>query len=666
MEFLYPQFLFALAAVAIPIIIHLFNFRKYKTVPFSNVAFLKSVKEKTKSQSQLKHILILLSRILTICFIVLAFSQPFLPLDQSQQNVKKQAVSVYIDNSFSMDAENESGRLLQTAQQQAQAIFEAYSDNDELYFIDNRSQPIHQRALSKEQIINEINNIDSHSETPSLNQLFKRQKHTLESSTADKKDIYIISDFQKSIANLSIEPADSLYAIRLIPVNPYQKGNVYIDSCWLTNPNPQKQANIQLMARLKGFNISERDISITLTVNGQQKAITNTNLVDESLVSLNFNVEEDGWHNGTLSLQDYPITFDDEYHISFEVKPQLTVQHIFQDKPHPSLKKLFDKDDYFDYTTQSVNQLNYTRIDQSQFIILDGLKAISSGLSEQLRQGIRNGQSVLLLPSSEIDFDSYQQFCSSLSLDYYESLVSSANELGDIDFEHVLFDGVFESQDDRINFPKVEAYFRLSRLNKTNGQSVLSFVNGDSFIKAFSVNQGLVYLSSVGLDDSFSNFSQHALFVPTLYNMASYAGGKQQLAYTIGQQSIPFIASGYTPPFKMSQADFEFIPNLRGNSLFVGDQIQKAGHFSLFDTRNQQLAQLAFNYDRAESDLSTLQKDDLKTLSNRYENIRLIDQKTEQLSAYLGQLNNGKPLWIYCILLSLLFIIIETLLIRLL
>ena len=112
MKFLYPQFLYALALVAIPIIIHLFNFRKFRTVYFSNVQFLKSVKEKTKSQSQLKHLLILLSRILAITALVLAFAQPYIPVDDSSQQAKKHAISIYIDNSFSMDAENEQGRLL--------------------------------------------------------------------------------------------------------------------------------------------------------------------------------------------------------------------------------------------------------------------------------------------------------------------------------------------------------------------------------------------------------------------------------------------------------------------------------------------------------------------------------------------------------------------------
>ena len=139
MKFLYPQFLYALALVAVPIIIHLFNFRKFKTVYFSNVQFLKSIKEKTKSQSQLKHLLILLSRVLALTALVFAFAQPYIPVDKKSQQAKKQAVSIYIDNSFSMDGENENGRLLLTAKQQALAIAEAYSNTDEFYLLDNQN-----------------------------------------------------------------------------------------------------------------------------------------------------------------------------------------------------------------------------------------------------------------------------------------------------------------------------------------------------------------------------------------------------------------------------------------------------------------------------------------------------------------------------------------------
>ena len=389
----------------------------------------------------------------------------------------------------------------------------------------------------------------------------------------------------------------------------------------MLNPNPQKQSNIELLVRIKGFNIEERDITLSLSVGDQQKAIANTVLTEEAIVSLNFKVEENGWHNGTLSLQDYPITFDDSYHFSFEVKPQLAVQHVFQNEPQPSLKKLFDEDEYFGYGSQNVNQLNYSELGNSQFIILDGLREISTGLSDYLQKGINAGQSVMIFPSSDIDFESYRPFCRSLSIDTYEELVTTTNELADIDYEHILFDGVFESQKENMNFPKVERYFRLSRLSKTTGQSVLSFVNKDGFIKEFTIGQGRVYLSSVGLDKAFSNFDQHALFVPILYNMASYAGGKQQMAYSIGQQSIPFVTSNTNLPFKMRQAEFEFIPNLRGKSLFVGDQLKTAGHFALYDQSDELLAQLAFNYDRKESNLTTLQADELEQWSANNDNL---------------------------------------------
>ena len=100
MKFAYPEFLYALFAIAIPIIIHLFNFRKFKKIYFSNVEFLKEVQQETQSKSQLKHLLILLSRILAIAFLVLAFAQPFIPVSDTAITDQNNVVGIYIDNSL--------------------------------------------------------------------------------------------------------------------------------------------------------------------------------------------------------------------------------------------------------------------------------------------------------------------------------------------------------------------------------------------------------------------------------------------------------------------------------------------------------------------------------------------------------------------------------------
>ena len=88
MNFLYPGFLFALAAVIIPVIIHLYNFRRFKKVYFSNVKFLKAVKLQTSSWQKVKNRLILAARVMAIIFIVLAFAKPYIP-DKNNNEVAR-------------------------------------------------------------------------------------------------------------------------------------------------------------------------------------------------------------------------------------------------------------------------------------------------------------------------------------------------------------------------------------------------------------------------------------------------------------------------------------------------------------------------------------------------------------------------------------------------
>ena len=124
MSFAYPEFLFALAAISVPIIIHLFNFRRFKKVYFSDIRFLKDVEIETKSRNKLKNLLILLSRILTIAFLVLAFARPVIPTGKNP-DLNSNSIVVYIDNSFSMGSEGSDGNLLEEAKSKAAGNLEA-------------------------------------------------------------------------------------------------------------------------------------------------------------------------------------------------------------------------------------------------------------------------------------------------------------------------------------------------------------------------------------------------------------------------------------------------------------------------------------------------------------------------------------------------------------
>ena len=159
MSFLYPAFLWGLAALAIPIIIHLFSFRRFKTVYFSNVKFLKEVKEETSSRSNLKHLLVLIARMLAITFLVLAFAQPFLPKDDTEVIRGSQVVSVYIDNSFSMDAIGDQLSLLDKAKQKAREIVQAYGPEDKFNLVTNEFEGKHQRMVSRDIFLNYLEDV---------------------------------------------------------------------------------------------------------------------------------------------------------------------------------------------------------------------------------------------------------------------------------------------------------------------------------------------------------------------------------------------------------------------------------------------------------------------------------------------------------------------------
>ena len=81
MQFVYPNLLYALFLLGIPILIHLFQLRKYTPVAFTNVAMLKQIEKQSRKSHSLLQWLLLLVRLLIYTSIIFAFAQPYFPTD---------------------------------------------------------------------------------------------------------------------------------------------------------------------------------------------------------------------------------------------------------------------------------------------------------------------------------------------------------------------------------------------------------------------------------------------------------------------------------------------------------------------------------------------------------------------------------------------------------
>jgi hypothetical protein len=102
MQFKHPEILYFLFLLVIPILVHLFQLRRFKKEYFTNVKFLKELSIQTRKSSQLKKWLLLTTRLLLLTALIIAFAQPFFKAKDSKGVTNE--LYLVLDNSFSMQA----------------------------------------------------------------------------------------------------------------------------------------------------------------------------------------------------------------------------------------------------------------------------------------------------------------------------------------------------------------------------------------------------------------------------------------------------------------------------------------------------------------------------------------------------------------------------------
>ena len=106
MSFLFPLYLLGLAALSVPILLHLRNRELKKVVPFSSLRFLKPTKIQQQQRSKLENLLLLLLRCAILALLAFAFGRPFFRQELMKDLVgQSQQAVILIDTSASMRQE---------------------------------------------------------------------------------------------------------------------------------------------------------------------------------------------------------------------------------------------------------------------------------------------------------------------------------------------------------------------------------------------------------------------------------------------------------------------------------------------------------------------------------------------------------------------------------
>lgn len=686
MSFVYPHFLWALALIAIPIIIHLFYFRRYKTLYFSNVKMLNEVKEERATKNKLKHLLVLLSRIFAIVCLVLAFAQPFIT-PKNQAVTPQKNISIYIDNSFSMQAEGSRQILLEEAKEMAADVIQTYAKADpadqyKYHILTNDFEVKHQHLVNKTEALSFVKAIQISAATQKYSTIYQRQKSALKATNAQNY-IVQLTDFQKD--NDFFEN-DTLYNTTLVSLRSQQHRNVYIDTLWFEESVQLLDATNKMIVKIVNETDEELTGNYQFELNGKTKSVGKYSIAKKAFLldTVNFKIDAPFWNLGKISLSDYPIQFDDAYYFSFFVEEKVNVLAIAENEKEPIFNAVFSDIAHIAFTEKNANNIDYNNLQLQHFIILNQLVNIPSGLVQALKTYVAKGGNLFIVPNINVDLNSYNMLFSALQIGKITALVNAKKQVETYHLNHYLLNDLFEKTPKEIALPVVFKSYDMNTARNGTEQAVFSYKNQQNFLSSFQFELGSVYYMNAALDKNACDFSSNALFAPVVYKMAVKGVNNNILAHTIQAQTTLSINKNINTfknlneeVFKMKKISDKNAVELIPQKSFFGGEVKlsifntalDAGFYKVFsekfgfDDESNLLAKVALNYNRNESKLDYFSQDELE---KRYSapNISLIDGNIEAVKENIIHIDSGKQLWKWFIIFSLLFLALEILLLR--
>jgi hypothetical protein len=652
MSFAYPGFLWALFALAIPIIIHLFNFRRIQKVYFSNTRLLRQVKEETTKQQRIKHWLVLLSRLMFLLFLVLAFAQPFLPATDQFSSGKN--VVLYVDNSYSMTAPMpDKLRALETATGLATEILNTYPADTRYLLLTNDFAPFSNSYKTKTEITDLLSQVRFSNVSRAWAELQKKI------SMNGSPDVFVLSDFQKATFG-QFQNADTSQQVRFVPIQSSSINNIYVDSAWFENPYLSGDKNrLHVLVQNDGDQNADH-LSIKLTINNILAATATLTIPGNGSTTSVFDIALKGneFQELKISLQDFPISFDNDFYLARMPLQLMKVVEVRAAQSPKFVESVFGNRQLFDFRSYPSTNIDFVELEKADLVVFNELPEFD----EVTRQAVASGKvkSFLVIPSPQAKLSSYQSL-TGMPLQAVDK-PSAKDKLAAPDYRNPFFENVFEEKSTALEMPAATRTVQWG-----NDQSaILKLRDGSPYL----TQQGKCFLLASSLKSEFSDFAQHALFVPVMYKMAALAKKDLQRPYYFLSESflsVPSDSLSPDEPVRLS-GQTEIIPSQRYRAGKIFMDIPKftlSAGFSYITTRTDSLGLLAFNLEKAESQMAMQSVDELKKLAAGQKNISIFEPGTRQ--AFSNEIKArylGEPLWKYCLALALMFVLAEILLLR--
>jgi hypothetical protein len=639
MHFRNPEILYFLFALVVPILVHLFQLRRFKKEYFTNVQFLKAITIQTRKSSKIKKWLLLACRMLLLSCIIIAFAQPFFE-SRDNKNANNE-LYIILDNSFSMQAKGNKGELLKRA---VQDLLQETPENVNFSLLTNTENYWNTDIKS---IRSELQNLKYSATSFRLDNIISKLKAH---KTPFKKDIVIITDGlgidEKQLKNLDKEESP----IFIIP-KAVQKDNVSIDSVFIEKTLDQfYEINVQLSGYGQNFD------STPISLYNDKKLIAKTSVTLNTLKkSINFTIPKQAFH-GYVSVVDKGLSYDNTLYFSISKVQKTNVISIGDNAKNNFLSRIYTAEE-FNFNSYTLNELDFNKLEDQDAIVLNELDEFPQALSTTLKSFVNKGGNLIVIPSALGSISNLNSLVSNFGNIKFSSLEDEEKLITKINFNHPIYNSVFEKKIINFQFPKVKKSFALS----SSYPAVLSYEDQSSFLTSTNNPIGKVAVFAAPISVENSNFQQSPLIVPTFYKMAKYNQKNGVNALVIGKNDTYFteVSLNKDAILTLKNTDEQFIPlqQILNNKVKMtfGDYPKQAGNFTIFN-KKEAIENISFNYERTESDLAIANE----SVRSNYKTVESIKSLFDTLQTE----RTDNQIWKWFVIFALLFLFTEMAIIR--
>ncbi|MCH2033540.1 MAG: BatA domain-containing protein [Tenacibaculum sp.] len=640
MQFKHPEFLYFLSLLIIPILVHLFQLRKFKKVPFTNVAFLEKLVIKNRKSSQIKKWLLLFCRMLLITGIVLAFAQPFF---SNKEKEVAQHSFIYLDNSLSTSANGNSGNILRTA---TQDLIDNLVENANYSLLTNTN---FYKNISSEEFKSQLKKVKSSTKNLTTDEILLKI-----SSLKNTTENILISDFQNTKKE---DFLNEKLPLTLVQVTPVLKSNLSIDSVFV---NQNESNSIIVNAVVTNQGISKKNIPIALYNDKKLLGKQTFEVEENEEKTISFSIERTNPFKGKLeiNLKD-TYNFDNTFFFSLNSNEKINVLAIGESNDF--LSKIYTSDE-FNFTSNSSQNVNYNSIEQQQLVILNELEKIPQSLTTGLSTFIKNGGHLIVIPNLKSDLNTYNSFLKNISAGNIQNKKSDSLKITSINFNHPLLKNVFDKQVRNFQYPFVTTTYLT---NFTNSSRIIGLENNTSFVSQVKLNNSKMYWFSSPINKEYSNFTNSPLIVPVFYNIGQESLQLSKLFYRLQETNDIEVNVQLNKDdiLTMNKQQNSFIPlqqTFQNKVKLTTYELPESKGFYTITNKNNPIQTIAFNNKKSESSLN------FTNLLNEFtdnENVT-VSSSVKETAKKIAQKNKVHWLWKWFLGLAIVSLLLEILILK--